>query len=310
MAIEILTTRTDDEPGRRHLDRGVRAGVLVRLRPGACVVADEWRSADVATRHRAAMDALALTLRREPVFARESAALVHGIPIIGGLTVTPHLLDSELGAASRRSPRGAIVHRPRHLPDVIEIDGLRATGLAATALALAASRPLPAGLAALDHVLARGVERGSLDVLIDEWSPFHGMLRARRALSSATGLAETPLESISLAGMLLAGLPAPRQQVELVARGTRYRADFFWDDLGVVGEADGRGKYRTPDDLVAEKHREDDIRSLDLKVARWEWDDAWARTPMLAELARVGVVAPRIASNSARKRRSMRRSAE
>jgi hypothetical protein len=310
MPLEVFTSHDPDGAGRRHWERGIRAGTLLRLRRGAFVLAAEWRAADPETRHRAAMDALALTSRRAPVFARESAALLHGIPVLGGISAEPHLLDSELGNASRRSPRGVVVHRPRHLPGIARVGDLLATDPASTALALAASRRLPAGLAALDHVLAAGVGRHDLEGLFDAWYPFHGSRRARWALESATGRAETPLESISLAGILLAHLPPPRQQVELRAHGRNYRLDFFWEGINVVGEADGHLKYRTAEDLIAEKDREDDIRSLGFGFARWDWDDAWARTPMLAKLARAGVVAPPSAPNSARRGRSLAPMAE
>lgn len=309
MRLEILTTRSDVE-GRRHLERGVRAGTLLRIRPGACVVATEWLAADPETRHRAAMDALALTSRRQPVFARESAALLHGIPVLGDFPELPHLLDSELGPASRRSPGGTVVHRPRHAPEFRSVEGLLATTPDATALALAASRPIGAGVAALDHVLARGHQEDELGALLHEWHPFHGEGRARRALAIANGFAETPLESLSLAGIVTAGIPCPRQQVEIVVAGVRYRLDFLFEEFGVIGEADGHGKYRTRADLVAEKDREDALRSTGLGFARWNWDDALRVSPMLHKLARAGVVAPRAARYSARARRSGARTAE
>lgn len=230
------------------------------------------------------------------MFARESAALLHGIPVLGGWPEKPHLIDSELGSASRRSPREAVVHRPRYRPDVCSIDGLLATTPVATAISLAASRDLFAGVAAIDYVLAQDAERDEIERTIREWQPFHGARRARRALDLATGLAETPLESVSLVGMLQGGLPRPVQQAEVVARGCRYRLDFWWPDLGVAGEADGRIKYLTGVDLFDEKRREDDIRSLDLRFVRWGWEEAWACAPMLERLHQAGVrPAPRVA---------------
>ncbi len=307
MTLGILTTRARLAAGdsASGLAAGVRAGRLTRLRPGAFVVTDAWHRATPRVRHRAAMDALLLTARRAPVFARESAALLHDIPVIGEWPERPHLLDSELTPASRRSPREAIVHRPRHLPDIVEVGGLRATAPVDTALALAASRPIVGGVVALDHVLARGADLETVVRTVDEWRPFHGAGRVSRALELANGLAETPLESLSLVGILLGGLPEPRQQFDVVARGCRYRLDFFWPESGVVGEADGRGKYLTTDDLWREKQREDDLRATGLTVARWDWDDAWARAPMLAKLARAGVhPAPQSSRYSAGLRRS------
>jgi hypothetical protein len=307
MTAEIITSRALRSSGTstHHLEAGARKGTFVRLRPGAYVTAAEWAVAAPVARHRLAIQALALTAVRPPVFARESAALLHGIPVLGGWPEKPHLIDSELGSASRRSPREAVVHRPRCRPGVCSIDGLVATTPVATAISLAASRDLVAGVAAIDYVLAQGAERDEFELTIREWQPFHGARRALRALDLATGLAETPLESVSLVGMLLAGLPRPVQQAEVIARGCRYRLDFWWPDLGVAGEADGRIKYLTGVDLLDEKRREDDIRSLDARFVRWGWDEAWAGEPMLERLRQTGVrPAPRFARYSAGFQRS------
>jgi len=77
--------------------------------------------------------------------------------------------------------------------------------------------------------------RDDLALTIGARRPFHGAARAFRALEIATGLAETPHESISLVPISLAGYPRPEQQTDVVARGRRYRLDFFWRDAGVVG---------------------------------------------------------------------------
>jgi hypothetical protein len=307
MATEIITSRALRNSGTstHHLEAGARSGAFVRLRPGAYVTAAEWNQAAPIERHRLAIDALVLTAVRSPVFSHASAALLHGIPVLGGWPERPHLIDSELGSASRRSPREAVVHRPRYLPDVCSIDGLIATTPAATAIALAASRGLFAGVAAIDHVLAHGADRSDFERTIREWQPFHGARRALAALDLATGLSETPLESVSLVGILLGGLPRPVQQATVVARGCRYRLDFLWPDLGVAGEADGRIKYLSGADLLDEKRREDDIRSLDLRFVRWGWDEAWAGNPMLERLRQAGVrPAPRVARYSSRTPRS------
>jgi very-short-patch-repair endonuclease len=52
------------------------------------------------------------------------------------------------------------------------------------------------------------------------------------------------------------------------------RVDFLFDGC-VIGEADGRGKYTGPQDLWAEKRREDALRALGFEVVRWGWDDMW-----------------------------------
>ena len=51
------------------------------------------------------------------------------------------------------------------------------------------------------------------------------------------------------------------------------RVDFLWSDFGIVGEADGAGKYINRGALVAEKLREDRLRRLGYLMVRWTWDE-------------------------------------
>ena len=51
-----------------------------------------------------------------------------------------------------------------------------------------------------------------------------------------------------------------------------------------MGEADGRLKYRSADDLYREKRREDALRTLGYRVVRWGAADV--RTPDLARHVR------------------------
>lgn len=291
MSTSIITTREMRLRGEstRGLERGASTGHFVRLRPGVYVTAGEWAGAPAELRHRLLMDAFRATVSHEPVFSHESAALVHGMPVVGGWPMVPHTTEHEAEAVSRRTRTGVIVHRPRHRVESTRIGDDLVTGLTDTAIALAASRPLIAGVAALDHVLARGVTRAEIEEIVGFRRPFHGAARVLRAAGIATGLAESPLESISLVPMALAGLPRPRQQFEVVVRGLRYRLDFFWPEFAVAGEADGRGKYRGPDDLWAEKVRQDALRSRGISVARWGWADAVDGVRMLARLREAGL---------------------
>jgi hypothetical protein len=53
------------------------------------------------------------------------------------------------------------------------------------------------------------------------------------------------------------------------------RVDFYWDEFGVVGEADGHAKYRlSPDSLVMEKLRQERLENAGLTVVRWGWAEA------------------------------------
>jgi hypothetical protein len=56
------------------------------------------------------------------------------------------------------------------------------------------------------------------------------------------------------------------------------RVDFYWDGLGLVGEADGKLKY-TEDELWKEKIRQDALADHGLVTERWGWRTA--RRPAL-----------------------------
>ena len=76
------------------------------------------------------------------------------------------------------------------------------------------------------------------------------------------------------------------------------RVDFWWPDLGLVGEFDGRMKYRLDgvedgrpleDRLWTEKTREDRLRAAGARVARWTWDVAMDRRRFASHLSQHGL---------------------
>jgi len=95
--------------------------------------------------------------------------------------------------------------------------------------------------------------------------------------------AESPLESISWFAMHERDLPAPELQVPLGidedGRPTGV-VDFYWEEFGVIGEADGLMKYDDEDarlSLRAEKLRQEALEALGFIVVRWTWEDIWRR---------------------------------
>lgn len=99
--------------------------------------------------------------------------------------------------------------------------------------------------------------------------PYSG--RALRSWALVDGRRESPAESWSYVAMARQGLPVPEPQVSIYGPGGRFiaRVDAWWDEVAVVGEADGRVKYGIGTDLdlesarralEKEKHREDELR--------------------------------------------------
>jgi very-short-patch-repair endonuclease len=77
------------------------------------------------------------------------------------------------------------------------------------------------------------------------------------------------------------GLPAPELQYPLgdPDRPTAI-VDFFWEEFGVVGEADGLLKYDDEEERLSlreEKLRQEAIEEMGFIVVRWTWDDIWRR---------------------------------
>jgi hypothetical protein len=109
--------------------------------------------------------------------------------------------------------------------------------------------------------------------------PFAGV--AALALPLLEGRRESPLESRSAVVMHRHRLPAPRCQATILDAAGRFvaRTDFAWLELGVVGEADGRGKYAEQppvEAFEAEKARQARLEELGLVVVRWERATSWA----------------------------------
>jgi hypothetical protein len=111
-----------------------------------------------------------------------------------------------------------------------------------------------------------------------------GSPNARRVIELLDGRHESVLETISALAMgTLAVQPEP--QVTLRSPTGRFvaRCDFYWEAIGLVGEADGQGKYRD-EALYQEKLPEDRLRALGLHVVRWTFADALDSRQRLAKL--------------------------
>lgn len=89
--------------------------------------------------------------------------------------------------------------------------------------------------------------RTAVHAALEDCSEWADLGSARRAIALLDGRSESPLESVSRAVFVEHSLPAPELQVEFEPKpGTIYRADFFWRDQRVIGEADRMGKYDAP----------------------------------------------------------------
>ena len=127
------------------------------------------------------------------------------------------------------------------------------------------------------------VTREQLVEAIDRRADWQGARGARYALSLADERSESPGESRSRFLFRREGLPIPELQVPVYDDAGRLIgfSDFGWLEYHHLGEFDGLNKYggiaddpRTPQQVViAEKNREDRMRSQQLGMSRWIWAD-------------------------------------
>jgi hypothetical protein len=221
-----------------------------------------------------------------PAFAfGPSAALLHGLALPHGLPRDVHLvrpLGSEGRSLTRRVtaadhlPAGPVRTCALAADDVTAIDGIPTVGPALAAVSASVDCTHDWAVAVMDSAAWRAPER------IDEMHRHAGRLQhlagigvARAAIAHVRTGAQTPLESHSRLQLVRCGLPEPRLQVPFDdAAGPIGIVDMYFDDLGVIGEADGLLKYTTPADLIREKQREDRLRRL-RPVVRWDWSTIW-----------------------------------
>ena len=239
------------------------------------VYANRAQALSPEARHVLDAAAFALASRLAPVASHRTAALVHGLPLLGGLPEVPQLTRPPRSPADTSRTPG--LHVATLLPgDRTSVAGVPVTTLARTAVDVARSGPLRGGLVVADAVLRRLVPHEELLAVARAQRSWPGGPRAVRVAAFADGRAETPLETLTRLAYRQERLPAPETQVE-VRRNGRFVAlvDFLFREQRTVGEADGMGKYDEPGSLRAEKRREEDLRRCGLEVVRNTWDEVW-----------------------------------
>jgi hypothetical protein len=133
--------------------------------------------------------------------------------------------------------------------------------------------------------MRRGVSRGSLRLVLQRQARWPGVARAASVLELADGRRETAFESWSAWAFEGESLPRPIWQATVLDHEGVHigRTDALWEQ-GVVGEADGRAKYRLKSlerrgvvdaeglaqALDEERRRERELARTGAKIVRWE----------------------------------------
>jgi hypothetical protein len=154
------------------------------------------------------------------------------------------------------------------------VNGVPVTNLERTAVDIALDLPTPEALITVDAALRRGADPSLMAAILADLGPVPGCHRARQTLSWGDAHSESPLESRGRGELLLQRVPRPWSNVTFRFEGVEVRPDHWWDELGIAGEADGRGKYDRPmataDPIWTEKLRQEWLEeALGILVVRY-----------------------------------------
>lgn len=233
-------------------------------------------------RHALEVAAVLCTVRRDALACGTSAARILGLEMLSAPNRDVVIASSDPVMRGQRRRGHLLRHAdvPRH--HRASRYGVPLTSVARTVVDLARSWPLADGVVLADSALRTGlVTLPELRAVARDCYAWSGIGMACRAIDSADPVSESVLESLSRVAMREQGIPEPRTQVVIGdAGGAIARVDFLWACYGVVGEADGIGKYvpdgcRTTAEIVrAEKRREERILDAGYEIVRWGWRDA------------------------------------
>lgn len=271
----------------RRLKTALTAGATTALGRGVYADTDRW-PAERDERHRLTALAAGRAVR-DSALSHVTAALAHGLPNPRTPLPLPSVTVDD--RVRSRSPGSWMTLYRGELPDghVEVVDGVRRTIASRSVVDSARHLTLGDGLAIADTAVRSGLTSlAALHDLREFQRRWPGILRTEQVLALLDPRRESWLESWSAAAFHRLGIPRWFPQVNVHDTDGNFlgRIDGFWPDVGVVAEADGRGKYlgdvdpsldRSPDAVarrvLAAGEREMGLRACGLGVVRWTTEE-------------------------------------
>lgn len=266
----------------RDLRAAVRTGLLTRLRHGIYVFTAEHAKLTPEQKHVVLAQSVADRLGPAVAISHQSACAIHGFAMYGHDLSKVHV--TRLDGSAGRTEHGIVHHVGQIVTDddVELVDGMLVVKPARAVFEASSVGKVESGIVVMDSALHLGaVTREQLIETIDRRADWQGARGARYALSLADERSESPGESRSRFLFRREGLPIPELQVPVYDDAGRLIgfSDFGWLEYHHLGEFDGLRKYggipddpRTPQQIViAEKNREDRMRSQGFGMSRWIW---------------------------------------
>ncbi|MEO7236419.1 MAG: type IV toxin-antitoxin system AbiEi family antitoxin domain-containing protein [Lapillicoccus sp.] len=268
----------------RALLAGVRRGGLKHLGRGLYALPSP--DLDTPDGWLRALSRGGLLLYPDSAHTQASAALAHGLPLLGR-----HRRASLARPVASEVQTQSFVIRPHRGEPVVLTDLGPAVTPAWAVAQLTMDCSVIDGVVAADAALHRGLFR--LDDLADVAAAVKGWPRSARLSTLATlldGRSESVGESRLRVILRLAHIDVlPQSLVRDESGRVVARVDFLVDGTNVVIEFDGLVKYTDGgvDALIAEKRREDRLRSLGYVVIRVTWDELARPAVLLARIRAV-----------------------
>jgi hypothetical protein len=209
------------------------------------------------------------------VASHRSAAVIHGLDLLGRLPAGVVELTHPRGIGSKSGRGGARMHTAA-LPDghTAMCRGVPVTSVPRTIIDIARVSSFPAAVVTADSALrGRRVSKAELQAVIAACPRWPGIGRARAAAAFADGRSETALESLARALFHQHGLPAPELQVLVGDDEIIARVDFLWSGYRTVGEADGALKYSSQQVAVAQLRRDARLRDAGFEIVHFTWEE-------------------------------------
>lgn len=221
---------------------------------GVLDVRDDASSAHVVERRRHALTAAAACLARPGhAVTGLSAAILHGLPTLA-VPDRPELTEARAPTRGRRT--SAHIFAAELPPNAVtERYGIGVATVARTVVDVARHDRHDGILVADAALRDRLVTVDDLACALDTATRWPGVVQAREVVALASGLAESPIESLLRLALHDDGFPTPVPQFPVHG----YYADLALPEYGLLLEADGREKY-TGDELWREKRREQAMR--------------------------------------------------
>ncbi|WP_426244580.1 type IV toxin-antitoxin system AbiEi family antitoxin domain-containing protein [Nocardioides sp. LHG3406-4] len=250
----------------------VRSGLWHRVRFGAYVAGDLWRSLSVADRHRVLCRAVLRTSHPTAVLSHVSSVIERGGPVWGVPLTHVHTTRAD-GRGGRRES-GKAPHRGVLPPEHVEIvNGVPVTIAARSAVEVTTMTDVESALVSVNALLHdRAMTLEEFSGLAHDLRYWPRSLSTDLVLRLANPLVESAGESRVDYMCFTQHLPRPSAQVVITDEQGRAfaRVDFAWPEFGVFLEFDGREKYarfrRAGETLEAflmrEKSREERICQL------------------------------------------------